>query len=110
MKKDMKLESMVARNANAIIHTNHVINKKWADRYGEDVSGKSFVLPLVYSRERFQEGRDIPSVRKKDKVIISYIGKLFWDRNLRDVIKEISLIKKELLSSFYDSLIVTFSI
>ena len=95
MKKDMKLESMVARNANAIIHTNHVINKKWADRYGEDVSGKSFVLPLVYSRERFQEGRDIPSVRKKDKVIISYIGKLFWDRNLRDVIKAISLIKKD---------------
>jgi glycosyltransferase involved in cell wall biosynthesis len=50
---------------------------------------------LVYSRERFQEGRDIPSVRKKDKVIISYIGKLFWDRNLRDVIKAISLIKKD---------------
>jgi glycosyltransferase involved in cell wall biosynthesis len=94
-KKDQELESLVANNAAAIIHTNHIINKKWADRYGEKVIKKSFVLPLTYSNERFQQGKNIPLTRKKDKLIISHIGKLFCDRDLRDVIKALSLLKQE---------------
>ena len=97
-KKDLELESIVANNASAIIHTNHVINNKWGNRYGDKIKEKSFVLPLTYSKERFLQGKNIPPARRKDKFIISHIGTLFRDRDLRDVIKALSLLKQENVS------------
>jgi len=94
-RRDQDLEALVALNAAAIIHTNHIMLEKWNERYGEAVKGKSFVLPMSYTRDRYLNASSVPNVRKKDTIIVSYVGKLFFDRDLSDVIRAISLIKGE---------------
>lgn len=92
--KDLEQEGDVARCATAIIHTNEIIKKIWADRYGTQVDAKSYVLPMSYEKELYSKSEHIKDWKKKTPIVISYIGKLFFDRNLSSVISALKLLKE----------------
>jgi glycosyltransferase involved in cell wall biosynthesis len=91
--KDLALEGIIAQNATAIIQTNDVIKNIWNQRYGDKISKKMHVLPISYSKHLYNRASEIPPRTEKNPIIISYIGKLFFDRNLNDMINAIKLLK-----------------
>lgn len=94
-KKDLEIEGYVARNADAIIHTNDYIKQVWEKRYGDDVGKKMSVLPMSYEENLYAKAEKITSKEPSDKIVISYIGKLFFDRNLKDTVDALTLLKKK---------------
>ena len=92
-KKDAAMERLIAENASAIIHTNDVIKEIWRERYGERVAQKMFVQPMSYENEVYSNVESISKRTDKPKVTISYIGKLFFDRNLDDIINAIKILR-----------------
>lgn len=87
------MERLIAENASAIIHTNDVIKEIWRERYGERVAQKMFVQPMSYENEVYSNVESISKRTDKPKVTISYIGKLFFDRNLDDIINAIKILR-----------------
>lgn len=96
-KRDYLMEKIVADNAKAIIHTNDIIRNIWIERYGEKIAHKSWILPLSYSKQQIEKINAINRKKENDnkQIVISYIGKLFHDRNLKDIIDALNLIKHE---------------
>lgn len=94
-KKDLEIEGFVARNADAIIHTNDYIKQVWDKRYGDEVNKKMFVLPMSYEDALYEKVEKITSKEPGDRIVISYIGKLFFDRNLKDTVDALDLLKKK---------------
>lgn len=91
-KKDLELEKRVADTADAIIHTNNIIKDVWRERYGNLIDEKSYVFPMGYDDRVLNMINLIPKRKIKDKVIVSYIGKLFHDRNIKDLINALNII------------------
>ena len=86
MKKlDAYYEKMVANKADAIIHTNKYIASIWEKRYGSDVNNKIHILPFCYSKN-MTENVSSPQKEHKERIVISYIGNRFAQRDLKDVI------------------------
>ena len=94
-KKDLEIEGFVARNADAIIHTNDYIRQVWDKRYGDEVGKKMFVLPMSYEDVLYEKAEKITTKEPGDRIVISYIGKLFFDRNLKDTVDALTLLKKK---------------
>lgn len=81
--RDKRYEEYIAKNADIIIHTNHVICEEWIKRYGDIVENKLYVLPLVFNE--LSTTKDVP-LTKKNKFVISHIGSLYAGRNASDFI------------------------
>lgn len=94
-KRDLELEGFVAINADTIIHTNDYIKQEWEKRYGDEVAKKMYVLPMSYEDDLYAKAEKITSKEPDKKIIISYIGKLFFDRNLKDTVEALTLLKKK---------------
>ena len=94
-RKDIETEGLVANNADAIIHTNEVIMEIWAKRYGKEVENKMRVMPMSYEYDLYQRARVFRPKKRDGKIIISYIGKLFFDRNLEDVVEALKIVRTE---------------
>lgn len=92
--KDLEMERFVAENANAIIHTNNVIREIWAKRYGEKVEQKMTVMPMSFEQALYERAKEIKTKESGEKKIISYIGKLFFDRNLKDVVEALKVLRE----------------
>lgn len=92
--RDRRNEATVAKNADAIIHTNHAIYNEWVERYGDTIKDKLFVMPLVFNpsisskelKEKKKSGR---------KFIISHIGSFYPERDSADFLKAIRLMLNE---------------
>lgn len=91
--KDLEMEGFVAEHADAIIHTNDVIKDIWAKRYGTEVEKKMIVMPMSYEQSLYERAKDIKTKEPGEKKIISYIGKLFFDRNLQDVVGALKVVR-----------------
>jgi len=90
-KLDEKIEYQVAMNADIIIHTNEIIKKDWERRYGKMVSEKIFVLPFSYDENSPVIDHAKPINKKKKRIL--YVGNLYLDRNLEDIIKALKIMK-----------------
>lgn len=78
-----KWETLVARNADIIIHNNSIIIDSWKRKYGIEVSNKMFLLPLPFDPCTLNK---TDYTRKDDCIIISHIGNLYGQRNAKLVI------------------------
>lgn len=94
-KKDLQMEKLVAEHANAIIHTNEVIKDVWSERYGSKVEKKMTVMPMSYESELYQKAEVFQPKKRQGKFVISYIGKLFFDRNLKDVVEAMTVVRSK---------------
>ena len=93
MKKvDAYYEALVAKNADAIIHSNKYIASIWETRYGTQIKNKIHVLPFCYSKA-MMGGFQQKSKHNKGSIIISYVGNRFKQRNLQDVISSVKQLK-----------------
>ena len=90
---DAYYEKMVATNADAIIHTNNYIASIWERRYGIPIKDKIHTLPFCYSKSMMAgiESRG----KKRETIILSYVGSRFKQRNLQDVILAVKQLKDE---------------
>lgn len=92
-KLDSEMESLVAHNADVIIHSNSVIRDCWEERYGEIVNDKIHIIPFGYSLEQVNEFKTFNGILpQSDKVIMSYIGTCAGDRNFQSLIKAVDLL------------------
>jgi glycosyltransferase involved in cell wall biosynthesis len=94
-KFDAKTEYKIALNADVIIHTNEVIKDKWIKRYGDIVRDKIVVLPFCYDENieiKDYNGFDINRTAGK-KISILYVGNLYLNRNIDDLILAINELK-----------------
>ena len=93
--KDLEMERFVAEHADAIIHTNNVIKDVWAERYGAGVEKKMTVMPMSYELSLYDRAKEIRLKELGEKIVISYIGKLFFDRNLKDVVGALKILREK---------------
>ena len=93
--KDADMERFVAEHADAIIHTNNVIKDVWSERYGTEVEKKMTVMPMSYELSLYERAKNLKTKEPDEKKIISYIGKLFFDRNLKDVVEALKVLREK---------------
>lgn len=87
---DAEMESLVAHDADAIIHSNSVIRDCWVERYGDIVKDKIHIVPFGYSSEQVKDFMPFNGrLPQSDKVIMSYIGTCAGDRNFQSLIKAV---------------------
>ena len=92
-KQDAAMESLVALNAEAIIHSNNIIKDCWLERYGLIVKDKIHIIPFGYSSEQVNAFKPFTgTLPQTDKVILSYIGTCAGDRNFQSLIKAVDLL------------------
>ena len=92
---DKKLEHDVALHADVIIHTNEIVKDKWIQRYGELVSKKIFVMPICYDKNA--NVVDNSNTKYFDaKCTVLYVGGLYLDRNLNNIINAIKILKSDI--------------
>lgn len=93
-KLDEDIEYKVAVNADIIIHTNEIIKNDWIKRYGEIVIEKIFVMPFSYD----ENCKITVNNRKRTntKLSVLYVGGLYFDRNIDDLIKSINILKTKI--------------
>lgn len=92
-KYDENIEYDIASNADIIIHTNEIIKNNWIKRYGKIVQDKIFVLPFCYDEKVQVVAKNLCSI-KKDKISVLYVGNLYLNRNLDDLISAIRILQK----------------
>lgn len=96
-KQDEKIEFEIANNADIIIHTNDIIKNNWIQRYGDILSDKIFVLPFSYDENVEIELYNTEQSNLLEKRIsVLYVGNLYLDRNLDDLIKAIIILKSKI--------------
>ena len=93
--KDLQMEKFVAEHANAIIHTNDFIKEAWSQRYGSEVEKKMTVMPMSYENDLYNHATEIHPKKRQGKFILSYIGKLFFDRNLKDIVEALKIVRSQ---------------
>jgi len=95
-KLDAKTEYEIALNADVIIHTNEVVKDMWIKRYGDIVRDKIVVLPFSYDENiEIKENNSFGFNRKVGKKIsVLYVGNLYLNRNIDDIIFAINELKK----------------
>lgn len=92
-KKDKQFEALVAKEANAIIHSNNIIKDCWIKRYGNLVKDKIHIIPFGYSVEQIKSFKPFEGkLPQHKKVIISYIGTCAGDRNFQSLIKAVNIL------------------
>lgn len=88
--KDINMETIVANNADAIIHSNSIIKDCWIERYGEWINEKIFIIPFGYSDEQIQVFNNFEGkLPQSDRTILTYIGTCAGDRNFSSLIKAV---------------------
>ena len=83
-KRDLKLERLVAENADIIIHSNKVIVNSWKERYGENIINKIKIFPLSFNIPNLPlvKHNESPDSTKY-KISIYHIGHLYGARSAR---------------------------
>ena len=88
--KDKEIEKNVAEKADVIIHNNYHIARLWEERYGEHISKKIRVIPMIFDSSRLNNY--LPQLHQKGQLVISHIGNLFGVRNAQTFISAIDLL------------------
>ncbi len=91
--KNLSFEKKVADGADIIIHSNHVIEDIWAERYGDKVAKKIHVVPFSFNIFNLPliDDRAVPN----EKLIISHIGNIYSTRSSMTIFKGIEKFLEE---------------
>ena len=92
--RDLRWESSVAENADAILHISQPVFNDWVKRYGEGIRKKMFMLPTVFDVKK-ADARSGVSKRDTSKFVISHIGALYEIRNSVDFLLALHLLLEE---------------
>jgi len=106
-KYDEKIEYDIALNADVIIHTNDIIKQKWIERYGDMVQNKIFVLPFSYDSNIEILDATNKEIKKNKKISVLYVGNLYLNRNLDDLILAIKILMST-ISNLEDKIVFKF--
>lgn len=88
--KDINMENIVAKNADAIIHSNSIIKDCWIERYGKCINKKIHIIPFGYSDEQMKAFNSFDgNLPQSDKIVLTYIGTCAGDRNFSSLIKAV---------------------
>ena len=97
-KLNLKMEKIVADNADLVIHTNSFMVSKWESRY--DKKNKNLILPLCMENN-FEYKINVSSKSPiKEKFILAHVGSIYEKRNLNSLIAALQIIfdtKKNIL-------------
>jgi glycosyltransferase involved in cell wall biosynthesis len=91
-KLNLRLEKLVAENADLVIHTNSFMVSKWENRYDKNSKNKNLVLPLCMENNienKITIGSKSPV---KEKFILSHVGSIYEKRNLNSLIAALQII------------------
>ena len=91
--KDLKMEQLVVKKADIIIHNNEAIKELWKQRYGEEIIKKTIIIPL---NVRFNSENINPNyTEKKTSITIAHIGNFYYNRKSTEFIKAVSSFVKQ---------------
>jgi hypothetical protein len=88
---NLKMEELVANQANMIIHSNNHIVRSWSIRYGLPIESKILTLPFCIDDTNSSVSTKIKS---NSKIILSHIGSLYGRRNLDIIILVLQRLKQ----------------
>lgn len=91
---NLKYESVVAEQADIIIHTNQYLKEVWKNKYGEKVANKIKVLPLCTDEQISLKAGE--KNHQKNKVTIIHAGGLYGERNLKLLIQALLILKEKI--------------
>lgn len=92
--RNLKMENMVANNANIIIHSNNYVVKSWLIRYGKPIKSKILTLPFCIDDDNSNITTEVSS---NNKITLSHIGSLYGRRNLDIIILVLQRLKNALV-------------
>ena len=89
-KLNLRMEKIVADNADLVIHTNSFMVSKWESRY--DKNNKNLILPLCMENN-FEYKINVSSKSPlKEKFILAHVGSIYEKRNLNSLIAALQII------------------
>ena len=91
VRRDRRWERAVAEEADAVVHTNETMERIWAERYGKS---SVYTLPFCYTKEMMDHPESLPQ-RGDGSVSILYSGLRNQQRNISDLVRAVSELKKE---------------